>query len=129
MVLVGRYAGVAEVLAELLRGADHDVRVVWAADREGSPGGRPDPPEDLPLAGAVVVAQATPSDPTLATLQARGQLAAAAGVVAVAWHPADEMPVLPPGTVVLRAGRVARDLVVVVQSCWVDGVSRPSPPR
>lgn len=103
VAVLGRYAGVVHVLAEHLRTEGLSVAVAWAAD---DPTGTPQPTTTL-LADLVVVCTLAPGDPTLHDLRAAGHMAP---VIAVVWHPDDELE-LPSGPMtIVRTGRVLADL-------------------
>ena len=91
------------VLAEHLRAEGLSVALTWAADDPAATA-RPTPDD---LAGLRLVVTLAPGDPTLDDLRRDGFMHP---VVAVAWHPDDELE-LPPGpTRIVRTGRVLADL-------------------
>ena len=103
VAVLGRYAGVVHVLAEHLRAEGLSVALTWAADDPAATA-RPTPDG---LAGLRLVVTLAPGDPTLDDLRRDGFMHP---VVAVAWHPDDELE-LPPGpTRIVRTGRVLADL-------------------
>lgn len=80
--VLGRYAGVVEVLANLLRTDGITVVTTWAANADDGP--LPQPDDDV-----VPVVPVSPGDDTLDRLRQRGSTA---HVVGVSWHPPDEQP-------------------------------------
>lgn len=105
-VVVGRYAGTVDVLAQVLRASGVAVRAAAGIDVDGPAAigsvlrAHPD---------AVVVLTLAPDDPTRELVAGRDR------VVAVTWHPADERPDLP-GARVVESGRIHADLAREVSS-------------
>lgn len=114
VAVLGRYLGVVGVLADLLTRAGMEVACTWAADDPAAP---PRPSVGV-LQGSRVVVTLAPGDPTLPDLRRDGL---AGPVVAVTWHPDDELGPVPGPAVLLRAGEVLRGLASAVADL-------PSPP-
>lgn len=110
VAVMGRYLGVVGVLADVLRGAGLDVVVAWAADDPAGPP-RPTTASLADADGIVVVVTVAPGDPTLQDLRADGL---ADPVVAVTWHPSDELGEVPGPAVLLGPGEVLTGLADAV---------------
>ena len=104
-VVLGRYAGVVDVLANLLRTAGITVVTTWAANADDGP--LPQPDNDV-----VPVIPVSPGDDTLDRLRERG---CTAHVVGVSWHPADEQPDPAPPVSLVHAGAITATLAGVVR--------------
>lgn len=109
VVVVGRYAGVVGVLTDLLAAAGVDVGTGAAGDTDGI-----DAVRDALCDADVVVLTAAPGDPTAAVALHAATGRDPATVVAVTWHPDDELVPLPAGVRRVRAGRIRTGLPVAV---------------
>lgn len=107
VAVLGRYLGVVGVLADVLTRAGMEVACTWAADDPAAP----PRPSVQDLTGSRVVVTLAPGDPTLPDLRRDGL---AGPVVAVTWHPDDELGEVPGPAVLLRPGEVLRGLAAAV---------------
>ncbi len=109
-VVVGRYAGAVGVLAEMLAVGGVDVVGTAAVDAGGV--GAVATLLAAAAPRAVVVMTVAPGDPVLPLLH---DIAPQTAVVAVTWHPADELPDVPRGATVVVAGAIRRTLADAVR--------------
>ncbi len=114
VLIVSRYAGTADVLADLIRGdppAGTDIQT-GAVDRDGLASVQKRIADAGTHPSTVVVVTAAPGDPTLTLVTA---LIPGHRVVAVTWHPDDERPPVPPGATVVLAGAIVATLAQTVR--------------
>ncbi|MGI9018731.1 MAG: hypothetical protein ACR2HR_16770 [Euzebya sp.] len=109
VLIVGRYRGVLQVLAQML-GPTLRAEVV-SLDEEGSQQlGRV-----VARAAATdrtVIVTTSPGDPSIDLVLAR---IAPARIIAVVWHPPDQRPALPAQVRIVAAGRIADTLAAAVR--------------
>lgn len=105
--MIGRYAGVVEMLADLLRASGFRVVRPVALDR-GDPIAAPPPPDV-----AAVVATTGPDDPAVHLLQETGW---SGPLVVVTWHPPDELGPIPSDARRCSAGQIVARLPAVTSA-------------
>lgn len=105
-VVLGHYAGVVGVLADLLWAGGVEVVGTWAADTADGP--LPQPP-----VGVVPVVPVGPGDDTLGRLRDLGCMSTVVGVV---WHPDDELDPADGPLTLVRTGSIAATLAATVKA-------------